>query len=643
MRFNNGYFGACVVVLAILGTALGGFVLSLERTVEPVTNFEYITDVSGLFSYTNEPEYVDYNPSTNYVGYTADTGQPKYTQTTTANNYRYVVSEGSTWNQTYTFTQSKQFGFDYATNHGWVNYNDGSNVGPKFLKWIGNEFTIPNYQQYNGVQYQGLINIVNNSYNPQYVNVASLQSVLTDMASGQAGYKSAEIDLTQTGTYPVFFYAGNWHSIGGISPGAESSDDAFDNDNVLPDKLIVDGVTLTVKAYKSGDLIWESLASNVAVISHYRISGSGFDDASVGVTFDVTYTGYPVYAYMNPNDGVSIDNDVETSGFYAINWTNGYENDSVTFKVVGEPNENLAMVSYAGAEYSQQFSIEWMPNGTVYFYYDLYGAYHPYVLGVWPAVQITLYASENKIVVTPTTDTSMLTVVDEQPYSFTLADYLKPGEIDKIQFKDYLLADGTSPTASWQITNTSVFLNTYNTVMKDPTLNIQTYFPGLNEYRLNFYAFAIYGDSVTINGNVGTVDRSTGLVTFTINGQTVIHPLKNIYVSTDADNTYLTFADLNKTYDLGATTSHTVSFSGYWYFTTGLYEPVEGLQTVYEWDLDGTFHANAGQCLIIFLGIMALCVLVGKTFGGVNVRIFDWLVMIFAGFLAFSILGGMIV
>ena len=74
-----------------------------------------------------------------------------------------------------------------------------------------------------------------------------------------------------------------------------------------------------------------------------------------------------------------------------------------------------------------------------------------------------------------------------------------------------------------------------------------------------------------------------------------------------------------------------------------MYEPFTGTKVVYNWELDGTFHANAGQCLIIFLGIMAICVLVGKVYGGVNVRIFDWLVIIFAGFLALSILGGMVV
>ena len=642
MRFNNGYFGACVVVLAILGTALGGFVLSLERSVEPYDTFNYITDVSGLFSYTNEPEYIEYNPSTNYVGYTADSGTPQFQDMTTPNNYRYVVSGGDTWTDTYTFTQSTQFGYDYASAKGWVNWSDDYQVRPVFIKWVGTSFTVPDYQQYNGVWYQGLANIVNNSYNPQYINVASLKAVIDNATTGSDPFKTLEIEITQNGTYPVFFYAGTWKNIGGIS-NAISSEDVFDDDNVLPDKLVIDNVTQSVKAYLNSELIWQSYTYDVAVISHYRVSGSGFNDGAVSVTFDLTYTGVPEYAYMNPNGGVTIDNDVDTSGFYAINWANGYENDSVTFKIVGNVNENLIVVAYAGADYSQQFSFEWQPGGNIYFYYYVGGSYHPQNLGVWPAVQVTLYASANKIVVTPTTDTSLLTVVDEQLYSFTLNNYLEPGEIDKLVFSDYILADGTSPPAHWQITKTTVFLDTYNAVMHDPSLNIQTFFPDLTDYRLNFYSFALYGSSITINNVVGTVNSSAGTVTFTINGFTVTHPLNNIYVTEDDGHTYLTFVNNNKTYDLGETVSHTVSFGGYWYFTTGLYEPFTGTKVVYNWELDGTFHANAGQCLIIFLGIMAICVLVGKVYGGVNVRIFDWLVIIFAGFLALSILGGMVV
>lgn len=648
MRFNAGYFGTCAVVLALLGTVLAGFVLSIDKETVPYTNYDYVTDVSGLFSYDETPAYVDYNPSTNYVGYTAVTGTVGFTTSSTANNYRYVVNAGDTWTGSYSFTQAKTFDYDYARAKGWINYDDEVRVPPIFIKWVGTEVTIPDYMTYARVDYQGLINSVRNDYNPQYLNVASLQSVISEITAEENPYKTLEIDITQTGTYPVLFYAGGWISAGGLTPGASRPSVDMDESNSLPTKLIVDNATLNVTAYRDDTLIWESTANNVAVISHYRGSGSGYDDVNTGVTFDMTYTGVPVYGYMNPNDGVTIDgSNISSSGWRAITWSNGYENDKVTFKVLlnyeNNNYKNIALNVYSGTSSSSQFSIQNDIHGA-HFYYDRNGSYHPETLGYWPAVQVTLYASENKIVVTPTTDTSLLTVVDEQPYSFTLSNYLPAGTIDKIVFKNYLTASDPNRTATWQITSTSVFLNTYDTVMKDPSINIVSQFPDIyRDYRLNFYSFALYGESFTINGTNFAVDRNNATVTFQYGGQAVTQYLNNIYVTVDDLHTYLTFANVNQRYDLGATTTHVISFAGYWYFTTGLYEPVEGLQTVYNWDLNGAFHADAGQCLVIFFAILVGCVLIAHTYFKVNLRVYDWLIIGFAGFFAYVYFGGLIV
>ena len=114
-------------------------------------------------------------------------------------------------------------------------------------------------------------------------------------------------------------------------------------------------------------------------------------------------------------------------------------------------------------------------------------------------------------------------------------------------------------------------------------------------------------------------------------------------MSTDDGHTYLTFADINKRYDLGETTTDTVSFTGYWYFSTGLYEAVDGVTTEYVWDLDGAFHADAGQCLIIFFAILGGFVTIGHVYGRVTVKALDWAVIIFAGFMAYVYFGGLIV
>lgn len=637
MRFNAGYFGACAVVLALLGTVLAGFVLSVDKETVPYTNYEYVTDVSGLFSYDETPATVDYNPSTNYVGYTGiSNATPEYTQTSTANNYRYVVNAGETWTDSYSFDQTKQFAYDYAISHGWTNYNSDINVGSKFIKWTGSSYTVPDYIQYNGVQYQGLINIVNNGYNPQYINVTSLQTVLTDMTSTQAGFASLEINITQTGTYPVFFYNGNWVDVGGITPRSQTSEEAFNDSNVLPTKLVVDGATLNVKAYRNDVLIWENTANNIAVISHYRVSGSGYNDGSAGVTFDATYTGLPVYAYMNPNAGVTIAGGNPDSG--RISWTNGYENHKITLKAVSTSTAELTVTPYDTNNNSFiGIKLYWVGQHAYVRYY-MAGVYETQDIGQWPALQLTIDADAREYRVTPTWDVSLLTVVDEQPYT---AVYSIRGAIDNIG--RLIFERGAVSAPHWQITNTAVFLNTYNTVMNNPTIDIKDYFPDLDEYRLNFYSFALMGTGFNINGTNFDVDRDNATVTFTYGLETVTQKLKNIYVSTDDEHTYLTFADINKRYDLGETTTDTISFTGYWYFSTGLYEAVDGVTNQYVWDLDGAFHANAGQCLIIFFAILGGFVIIGHVYGRVNVKALDWVIIAFAGFMAYVYFGGLIV
>lgn len=653
MRFNAGYFGTCAVVLALLGTVLAGFILSVEKTTVPVTNYDYITDVSGLFDYDTTPAYVDYNPSTNYVGYTADTGTPKYTQTTTANNYRYIVSAGEVTTDTLTISNASSYNPDFAINKGWrATINPDSTVSTPFINfnWVGDSYNFGSpwiEPQFDNVPNNGRVRGVGSPIENTIIDIPSLQTVLLD-AGLSGGFSSATITINQTGSYPVMFYAGDWRDYGYSTTRGSYPISDFSEDNVLPTTLVIDGATLIVKAYRNDALMWESSSNNVAVIYDYTARANGYSAVSCSATLDISKTGLPTYGYMNPNDGVTIDgSDISSSGWRAITWANGYENDKVTFKVLlnyeNNNYKNIALNVYSGTSSSSQFSIQNDVHGA-HFYYDRNGSYHPEILGYWPAVQVTLYASENKIVVTPTNDTSLLTVVDEQPYSFTLSNYLPAGTIDKIVFKNYLTASDPDRTATWQITSTSVFLNTYDTVMKDPSINIVSQFPDIyRDYRLNFYSFALYGESFTINGTNFAVDRNNATVTFQYGGQAVTQYLNNIYVTVDDLHTYLTFANVNQRYDLGATTTHVISFAGYWYFTTGLYEPVEGLQTVYNWDLNGAFHADAGQCLVIFFAILVGCVLIAHTYFNVNLRVYDWLIIGFAGFFAYVYFGGLIV
>lgn len=72
MQFKNGYLGVMVVVLAIVSTALGAWVLSLDVEEREVTRYDYVTELTGLFDSEQAPTYIQYNPSVNMTGYYTD-------------------------------------------------------------------------------------------------------------------------------------------------------------------------------------------------------------------------------------------------------------------------------------------------------------------------------------------------------------------------------------------------------------------------------------------------------------------------------------------------------------------------------------------------------------------------------------------
>ncbi len=178
----------------------------------------------------------------------------------------------------------------------------------------------------------------------------------------------------------------------------------------------------------------------------------------------------------------------------------------------------------------------------------------------------------------------------------------------------------------FQVSRTTTYLNTYGFVMTDPSINIIEQFPNYDDLRLNFYSFAYYGDSVTINNHTMQV-QNADIVLYYIPKGTPIYdpghsyivsyydknvistqgnpdakelrtPLSNIYITWNGIQSQveeervcsLTFVDSKMTIDMGNFQPHdlTVSFTGVWYFTTALYEPYTATETSYEmdwWDL----------------------------------------------------------
>ena len=72
MNFKNGYLGAFLIVIAVVLTISGSYIMSLDVTDKEVTKYSEVAELTGLFDSEPAPAYINYNPSTNYTGYYTD-------------------------------------------------------------------------------------------------------------------------------------------------------------------------------------------------------------------------------------------------------------------------------------------------------------------------------------------------------------------------------------------------------------------------------------------------------------------------------------------------------------------------------------------------------------------------------------------
>ena len=115
--------------------------------------------------------------------------------------------------------------------------------------------------------------------------------------------------------------------------------------------------------------------------------------------------------------------------------------------------------------------------------------------------------------------------------------------------------------------------------------------------------------------------------------------LSNIYITWDGTACSLTFVDDKFTVNMGTYSagSKTVSFTGFWYFTTNLYEPI----TVTEKTLEGSWQdlpdIGGPAMILIFLGCILLGGLIAHAEKGL--KWLDLAVLIMGAIVGFTLLG----
>lgn len=502
----------------------------------------------------------------------------------------------------------------------------GANTGPSYpILYIDNTDEYGgNWSDYLTISGADVNTAVYMDTGTNTLQITSLQSVFD--AWGLSNVRYYEISFDQ-GDYPIFMHPKQPAIWSMIELGTYSEPWAryyYQAGNTLP-YTVIDSVEYNngiVRAYIGDTLTWTASPADVWVVYKYCLL-----DGSSAVPA----------VYQESVAPVSVTATIKEVTAQTAIWANGYQNDDITITVQRYDLNGNELTIRAGSSYA---SIAINESGNI----TVTDGNQTLNMGAWRGIQLNINATDGYLRVTPSNSLSFTAPIEMGATTKSIDNWYSGGTITSLAFS----TTGQSPY--WQITRTTVFLDTFNAVMNDPALDITQYFPDLENWRLNFFSFATYGDSMTINNVLFTVNRLNGTVTWelpTEDDETVQYTqtLTNIYISNKevngSDHLILTFVNNGSEYDLGEKVSNTVSFGGLWFFTTGLYDAVTVIESYYDWQLDSAFHIDGNQALFIFLGLLVFGAIVTKGLFHMSFKSLDGIILIGAGLIITLLIGGL--
>lgn len=630
MHFDNGKFGAVVIVLALIGTIVLGYCTDVTKVEGVRTDYDYITDITGLFETEQVPEYIEYNPNSNYVGYT---GPVVYDVSSQPNNYRYEIAPGET-----------------STDMDRLYYNEYRSIPTEFsnssvlLNYTGSSYTLSPQFIIGGVGYNVLTNV--ESMTP---SVTTLAEIIDNAEITVSDFATIEVRFAfENVNYPVFAFPSFSSFSQSDSGGFRRFTSVATDDNIV-DRMVIDVRNLSTVAYRGNSEVWRGIATSIPVVYSYQandyLGSATANHVPITLRMDFTLTTPPTYGYADPTGGVTL-----SAPLPFADWDNGYENQTITLLVGRNTSvsfDQSLVISFDSEPYNLNLFVRFLSNGTleteVGYLDGTTSISDTQTYGKWQGLEIVFDRQDVTLTATPsgtirdyTTEPSILG--DE----YVLFDMDTPITDAEYGFSATTLTEGTP---YFGVLSTVVNLNSYNAVMNNPSIDIKDYWPNLDDYRLNFYSFALVGESVTINGVEYLVgDGQTITVTESVaegeTAETYTQVLSNIYVSTDTvdgvRHTYLTFVDDRLTVDLGETVTEVVSFSGLWYFTTALYDAETVTYSEYEWNLDGKFGLSYDVVFLIFIVLCIAGIILGRMFLPDSMHFLDYVLIIGAIVIAFA-------
>lgn len=655
MKFQSGILGVIIVVIALMGTVFGGFILNVNGQSTVTTDYTSVTDVSSLYTYTDQPDFIEYNPAKNFTGYKLSNNSGSginFTHSSTTNQY--YMGQYTNTIETLTITSlvtATDFGIA-PTNYGYVpyNYDAGTNTAYALYDYANYDYNaIPEVLTPKEVSFTDLITTLKSrapaNTSTIAINIPNNSDMNYWIRVGGLGGGRVTVDPSSANT-PNSFGAVNYGFANGYRTGSGSIADSytyyrnyqisftFDNTQNVNDTVVNINFADQYSAQQSPSAIsLMTSTSKQLAISNYTSSSRSATMSDYpywnggNYIIEVVYYHDVVYEYMNPSQGVTINN---PSTLVTTDWTNDKTNHlmNIVFGVNGATNSNTIVLpsnDTISLEYTGSTNRVKVNSGS---WTDI---------GNWEHFMLTIDGYEGKVSVTP-----IITFVNYQ--SFTLANYTYNtiGDITVSPFTKL----------KWSQTDDSYTFSVYSTMvevtnklfMVDPSLNIKDYFPLEDGFKIELKNFTKLGTSFTINNQTfygdadGNPIEDTGYIYIPDDNGGVSIKLGAMSIIEDEidGHTYVQSNEFGSSrVDLGETTTSVISASGTWFFTNQLYEGniVDSFEYVWDW----ANNLTSTQSILIWLGLIVLGSVVAHRF--FNFTMLDLAIVVASSVILYCILG----
>lgn len=620
-----------VVIIAIVGTILGGTALGADEVTRTSTDYSYVTDISGLFPYSDEPMYSEYNPSSNLTGFYTGTNEYTsgidYTAATSLSSYpikqQQPVYSGS---QTLSKSSTSQIIIQCKV------YPDAGEGNSAFYYTVNQPYMMS----------------LSEALSPALSSISNLNKLTFSVGSykdfGPVIAKSS--DLIQSPNNPSWSYIKWYPTLYNV------------------DSYEYEYSTQAFKALDaSGTVVWQTNFENVIVMwggtVNNNTTGISKNTLSNVISYNYTKTITPIY--LDPAYGVSIQPGEN------VYWKNGYTMSKMSFLFINPQDEEndystTVLIPDKGGLYENGWPAFQL---VIESYYDLVlvdvnkirisddfvklstVSSDSYSFAKWKAIRIDLDFLNKTFTLTPVGPATGQSWPDFQNY-VEYPELSKSGSMNaetmSFNFKkglsDNLVFSTESMGQRFLINNTSVFMDTYINVIYNKSFYTSDYFPDVAYPRVDIKSVAMYGSSIGINGKSfgGLSDGYIDVVDVNGRERTLLFDNVQVIFGTEIDNhAYLIFKNDNVKVDLGVVNKSIgwLYFGGAWYLAADLYEGETVTTTGYEFNpLQWAFDSNTA--IIFYLGLLALCSIIGARYS--NFGWGDIILVSCAGIVGFLIL-----